>query len=145
LDWKISENGAFSISGSGAMPNYTGSSNVPWDKYRASIKSVTIGSDVTSIGNNAFKDCTGITGITIGSGVKSIGNFAFNGCSGLTSVTIHATTPPALADGQFYGGSKMTLYVPKSNTMVSGVPQYVDAYQKVPAWGRSFGNIAEQK
>jgi uncharacterized protein YaiE (UPF0345 family) len=52
------------------------------------LTSVTIGSGVTSIGNNAFNGCSGLTSVTIGSGVTSIGNNAFNGCSGLTSVTI---------------------------------------------------------
>ena len=43
---------------------------------------------VTSIGSNAFLNCTGLTAITIAGSVKSIGWHAFSGCSGLTSVTI---------------------------------------------------------
>ncbi len=52
------------------------------------LTSVTIGSGVTSIGEDAFYDCKGLTSVTIGSGVTSIGNYAFGGCSGLTSVEI---------------------------------------------------------
>ncbi len=48
----------------------------------------TIPSSVTSIGDNAFSGCSGLTSITIPEGVTSIGNNAFNGCSGLTSITI---------------------------------------------------------
>ena len=43
---------------------------------------------MTSIGNQAFNDCSGLTSIAIGNSVTSIGNFAFFGCSNLTSVTI---------------------------------------------------------
>ena len=43
---------------------------------------------VTSIGQSAFYDCSGLTSVTISNGVTSIGDLAFYGCEGLTSVTI---------------------------------------------------------
>ena len=43
---------------------------------------------VTIIGDDAFKDCSSLTGVTIPDGVTSIGNRAFQDCSALTSVTI---------------------------------------------------------
>ena len=43
---------------------------------------------MTSIGNNAFQDCWGLTSITIPNGVTSIGDMTFFRCSGLTSITI---------------------------------------------------------
>ena len=43
---------------------------------------------VTSIGNNAFLGCSGLTSVTIPEGVINIGAGAFAGCSNLTSVTI---------------------------------------------------------
>ena len=46
---------------------------------------------VTSIGNDAFYDCYGLTSINIPEGVTSIGNDAFYGCSGLTSINIPAS------------------------------------------------------
>ena len=60
-----------------------------WAFYNCSgLTSVTIGNSVTSIGDYAFKDCGGLTSVTIGNSVTSIGDYAFSGCSGLTSVTI---------------------------------------------------------
>ena len=43
---------------------------------------------VTSIGWDAFRDCTGLTSVTIPNSVTSIGDYAFRKCSGLTSVHI---------------------------------------------------------
>ena len=50
--------------------------------------SVTIPNSVTSIGDKAFYDCSGLTSVTIGNSVTSIGESAFSGCCGLTSITI---------------------------------------------------------
>ena len=52
------------------------------------LTSVTIGNSVTSIGNSAFYSCDGLTSVTIGNSVTSIEECAFYGCNGLTSVTI---------------------------------------------------------
>ena len=43
---------------------------------------------VTSIGEEAFSDCSGLASVTIGNSVSSIGRWAFRGCIGLASVTI---------------------------------------------------------
>ncbi len=43
---------------------------------------------VTSIGEAAFYECSGLTSVTIGNSVTTIGRSAFCYCSGLTSVTI---------------------------------------------------------
>jgi hypothetical protein len=52
------------------------------------LTSVTIPNSVTSIGNYAFQYCSGLTSVTIPNSVTSIGNFAFDTCLGFTSVTI---------------------------------------------------------
>jgi len=46
---------------------------------------------VTSIGDSAFLNVTGMTNVVFGSGVTSIGDHAFDSCSSLTSVIIPAT------------------------------------------------------
>ena len=43
---------------------------------------------VTSIGDNAFDDCIGLTNIEIPKSVTHIGSHAFSGCAGLTSLEI---------------------------------------------------------
>ncbi len=58
------------------------------------LTSINIPNSVTSIGASAFSDCTGLTSITIPDSVYSIGSNAFNGCSNLTSIV----TPESLTD-----------------------------------------------
>ena len=52
------------------------------------LTSVTIGNSVTNIGKRAFYDCEGLTSITIPNSVTIIGDYAFYWCSGLASVNI---------------------------------------------------------
>ena len=57
---------------------------------------------VTSIGDEAFNYCTGLTSITIPNSVTSIGNSAFYGCTGLTSVTIPNSVTSIGEDAFYY-------------------------------------------
>ena len=61
----------------------------------------TIPSNVTSIGNFAFKGCAGLTNVIIPNGVTSIGELAFSGCKNLSVVTI----PDSVNDIGFYAFS----------------------------------------
>ena len=47
---------------------------------------------VTTIGEHAFHNCTGLSEITIGNGVTEIKNYAFSRCTFLTSVVIPNST-----------------------------------------------------
>ena len=76
-------------------PNYSSENGILYNKvkttliaYPSASGSVSIPSSVTSIGDDAFFDCTSLTSITIPSSVTSIGDNAFYGCSSLTSITI---------------------------------------------------------
>ena len=58
-----------------------------------SLKVVTIGDNVTSIGNYAFEGCKNLNTVNISENSKliSIGNWAFSQCNNLTSITIPAS------------------------------------------------------
>ena len=70
------------------------------------LTSVIIPDSVTSIGRYAFKSCTGLRSITIGNSVKSIDFNAFNGCTGLTSVIIPDSVT-SIGDSAFGGCSSL--------------------------------------
>ncbi|MBR6117482.1 MAG: leucine-rich repeat protein [Paludibacteraceae bacterium] len=73
---------------------------------------------VTSIGNNAFRNCTGLTAIIIPNNIISIGDHAFSGCTGLTSITI-LDGVISIENNAFYGCSGLTsIEIPNSVTHV---------------------------
>ncbi len=74
------------------------------------LTSVTIPNSVTSIGNYAFFNCSGLTSVTIPNSVTSIGEFAFAYCSGLTSVTI-GNSVTSIGDSAFKDCSGLTKLV----------------------------------
>ena len=80
------------------------------------LTSITIPNSVTSIGNSAFRNCSGLTSITIPNSVTSIGSGAFSECSGLTSVTI-PNSVTSIGDAAFSGCSGLTsVMVESGNT-----------------------------
>ncbi|MCI6861674.1 MAG: leucine-rich repeat protein [Prevotella sp.] len=56
---------------------------------------------VTSIGEKAFGDCSGLTSVTIPESVTSIDKYAFSDCYGLTSVTWNAVNYPDFSSSSY--------------------------------------------
>ena len=84
----------------------------------AGCKSTSIPSTVTSIGNNAFHGCSGLTSIEIPATVTSIGDYAF-ASTGLTSIEIPATVT-SIGELAFYGCSGLTsIEIPASVTSIN--------------------------
>ena len=73
----------------------------------ASLTSVTIPNNVTNIDRNAFYICTGLTSISIPHSVTTIGNYAFSYCSSLTSCTIGSGVT-SIGDAAFSGCTSLT-------------------------------------
>jgi len=97
LTWNFNAStGVLTIQGKGAMNDYN-YSRAPWFDYVEKIKSVTVKSGVTTIGNDAFgkysyddPTYTRLTKVTLPSTITSIGTDAFGSCTALTSITIPA-------------------------------------------------------
>ena len=88
------------------------------------LTSVTIPNSVTSIGGWAFEDCSGLTSVTIPNSVTSIGRCAFSDCSGLTSVTI-PNSVTSIGSSAFSRCSGLTsVSIPNSVTSIEGYAFY---------------------
>ena len=84
-------------------------------KYTGAGGDVTIPDGVTSIGDNAFYGCSGLTSITIPDSMTSIGEYAFGNCSNLASITI-PTNVTSIGDDAFYFCNSLTaINVSKEN------------------------------
>ena len=93
----------------------------------AGCKNTIIPSDVTRIGNDAFRGCLQLTSVTIPSGLTYIGDNAFMNCWGLTEIYVLATTPPTLGEDAFY-------------SVPIGIPVYVPDVETYTGWG-GFTNL----
>ena len=88
------------------------------------VKDLVIPNGVTSIGDNAFSYCSGLTSATIPSSVKSIGNCAFYYCYNMTSVTI-PNSVTFIGYGAFSNCNSLTsVTIPNSMTSIGNYAFY---------------------
>jgi len=98
-----------------ANPNYASADGVLFDKAFTTLLQCPAGlnggyvisNNVTSLGNEAFENCAGLTSILIGSGVTNVGNSAFSDCFNLASLTLPGRVT-SLGDAAFGGCSNLT-------------------------------------
>ena len=82
------------------------------------LTSITIPNSVTRIGDYTFYSCSGLTSITIPNSVTSIGDYAFYNCSGLTSITL-PNSITSIGEWAFYGCYGLTsITIPNSVTSI---------------------------
>ena len=160
LTWEFNtETGALTISGTGAMNDYSWDPNAaPWYAHKDAITSVsfpegittigayafvncdnaafttvTIPEGVTALGVNAFYNCDGIQEITIPSTVTTIEVGAIYDCKAVNSITSYIASPTNLHGFAIYGyKNTCTLYVPYAS---------IDAYKAADCW-KNIPNIA---
>lgn len=114
--WKLDANGTLTISGSGAMYDYSidtdSESSHPWDAK--TVKSVQIGAGVTAIGRGAFTNCEEMTAVVIPSSVVKIGEYAFAFCTKLAALSIPGSVTEIGAAAFMGIKSVKTLTIPGS-------------------------------
>ena len=141
VTWSMDDQGVLTIEGTGAMADYTSDSPAPWkNQYPRSVliangvttigdyafaectglTSVIIPSSVKSIGQNSFYYCSSLTGVDLPNSVTSIGDMAFAACFGLTSVTIPASVTSIGQNGFYYCENMKSLTISGSATSIGG-------------------------
>ena len=119
--------------------------------------SIKIPSSVTSIGDGAFRDCSGLTSIEIPSSVISIGYEAFYDCSGLTHIEIPSSVTNieknafgscdvlssinVVSDNSIYSSEDGVLYDKNKRKLIC-VPAGKNGKFVIPSSVTSIGNYA---
>ena len=115
LSWSLDlDTGELTISGTGEMKEW--SNNSSWYNYKESIILVNIGENITSIGANAFKDCTNIKTVELPDSVVKIGRSAFSGCRNLSGNLKLPAYTVQIGDNAFSGCENLEgiLEIPES-------------------------------
>lgn len=96
------------------------------------------GERVTSIGDNAFRFNTTLTGITLPSGLRMIWNFAFSGCSNLADIEFPENMPGMMSNAfegtqwledQYLSNGKMAII----NNVVIGADESISGNVTLPS------------
>ncbi|MCD8109571.1 MAG: leucine-rich repeat protein, partial [Clostridiales bacterium] len=88
ITWSLSDSGVLTISGTGAMTDYTSSNYPEWYTYRTQITSVIVEEGVTDLGNRAFYNCTKLTDVSLPESLQSMGRTTFADCTSLKTINI---------------------------------------------------------
>ena len=135
LAWKFDQQtGTLTISGSGAMYDYSYQNKAPWQDYKEAIRSIVLPNGLTTIGAWTFNECSNLSQISIPQNVTSIGNSAFYGCGRLSSFTLPesvtyvgwwAFTDDTLLTEPIYN-SHVFAYMPKGYTGEYNIPEGIE-------------------
>lgn len=93
MGWSLdTDTGVLSFFGTGEMRNYSSSAPPEWNRYHVYIHSIEFANGISHIGDYAFYNPTGgykyqnLSSVDLGT-VSTIGDYAFKGCSGITQVS----------------------------------------------------------
>ena len=88
LSWTLNSDGVLSVTGTGAMSSKIYGSDYPWYSHRSTVKTIKIGSGITSITTSAFENFSALTAVTLPETLTSIGQWSFYNCPKLVSITL---------------------------------------------------------
>ena len=127
--------GTLTISGTGAMADYTVNGTVddrPWKDYAESITKVQISEGVTSLGKSAFQNLTALQETNIPASITKLGDHIYRGDASLTTVNwAKGFMAPTITDTDSNTSTYSGMYVPTS--MFDGCTS-LGADQELSAW-----------
>ncbi|MBQ6207812.1 MAG: leucine-rich repeat protein, partial [Oscillospiraceae bacterium] len=91
LTYVLKNDGTLTISGSGAMADYSASAPAPWSAQRQNVKTLVIESGASSIGAYAFDNCGALSAVTIPNSLTAVAPHAFDACAALENVSYDGT------------------------------------------------------
>ena len=80
--------GTLTLSGTGETDSYDRGRTQPWSAYISKITTVKVGSGVTVLGYDIFRDHTALAKLELSEGLREICSGAFRGCTALTEVIL---------------------------------------------------------
>ena len=98
MHYTISADGVLTITGTGAMQNYSSADHAPWYTYRAQVKKIVVEDGITTIGEYAFAEMNAVTSVTLPEGIEEIPLYAFYNCSALRTIDLPVVGKTVLAD-----------------------------------------------
>ncbi len=114
VTWSL-DGTVLTISGTGAMHDYSSDYRAPWG---TGVTKVIIEDGVTSIGTEAFNNCTDLESVEIADSVTSIGALAFRYCDSLKNVVLPKQLKE-VADYTFYCCCNLeTITIPSTVTKI---------------------------
>ncbi|MBE7066856.1 MAG: leucine-rich repeat domain-containing protein [Ruminococcaceae bacterium] len=105
LKWSYSA-GTLTITGEGAMTDFREPDMAPWYPVRDQITRLVLSDKITTIGNLAFYECTGLRSVILPDSVNKIGSYAFAECTGLESIKL-GNTLSEIRRAAFYNCKKL--------------------------------------
>ena len=104
---------------------------------RRNLTTVIIPDNCTTIETSAFAYCLNLSSITIGKNISMIGNYAFRENSKINNIKIYATTPPVITKDVFSG-------IPDLMAVTLNVrSKAVDAYKAADVWKEMYVQAME--
>ena len=136
VKWNFDKSsGTLTISGTGAMADYTVNGTVddrPWKDYAESITKVQISEGVTSLGRCAFQNLTALKETNIPASITQLGDHIYRGDASLTTVNwAEGFKAPTITDTDSNASTYSGTYVPTS--MFDGCTS-LGTDQELSAW-----------
>lgn len=119
LTFTLNANGVLLISGSGAMDDFNSYTGGPWSSFSSSIKEVVLLEGVTSVGDYAFYNCTGMRTLTLPGSIEAIGISPFDSCTSLNTLNYNIKECTSYLEySAFKDCNLTTLYIGSEVTMI---------------------------